>query len=82
MPRSDLTVATARTVGTGLALVLPVAALVVLRQFPPLTLTPGGQVGWLVPVALGLLAVSAAISVIPLLAMLVVAGRWSAGAVG
>lgn len=82
MPRTDLTVATARTVGTGLALVLPVAALVVLRQFPPLTLTPGGPGGWLVPVALGLVAACAAVSVIPLLGMLVVAGRWSAGAAG
>lgn len=80
MPRSDLTVATARTVGTGLALVLPVAAVVVLRQFPPLSVTPGGPVGWLVPVALGVVALCAAVSVIPLLRMLVVAGRWSAGA--
>jgi diguanylate cyclase (GGDEF)-like protein len=80
MPRSDLTVATARTVGTGLALVLPVAALVVLRQFSPLTLTPGGPDGWLVAGALGVVALSAAVSVIPLLGMLVVAGRWSAGA--
>jgi diguanylate cyclase (GGDEF)-like protein len=80
MPRSDLTVATARTVGTGLALVLPVAALVVLRQFPPLTLTPGGPNGWLMAGALGVVALSAAVSVIPLLGMLVVAGRWSAGA--
>lgn len=80
MPRSDLTVATARTVGTGLALVLPAAALVVLRQFPPLTVTPGGPEGWLVTGALGVVAASAAISVIPLLGMLVTAGRWSAGA--
>ena len=82
MPRSDLTVATARTVGTGLALVLPIAALVVLRQFSPLTLAPGDGDTWLTSVALGLVALCAAISVIPLLGVLVIAGRWSAGAAG
>jgi diguanylate cyclase (GGDEF)-like protein len=82
MPRTDLTVATARTVGTGLALVLPVAALVVLRQFPPLTLAPDGADGWLVALALGLVALCSAVAVVPLLGMLVIAGRWSAGAAG
>ena len=82
MPRSDLTVATARAVGTGMALVLPVFALVVLRQFPPLTLDPGSGTGWLAPLALGAVALCSAVSVIPLLSALVMAGRLSAGAAG
>jgi diguanylate cyclase (GGDEF)-like protein len=82
MPRSDLTAAIARSVGTGLALVLPVAALVVLRLFQPLTMDPGGGTGWLAPIALGTVALCSAISVIPLLSALVMAGRLSAGAAG
>src|SRR3970040_2246431 len=82
MPRSDLTAAIARSVGTGLALVLPVAALVVLRLFQPLTMDPGGGTGWLAPLALGAVALCSAVSVIPLLSALVMAGRLSAGAAG
>lgn len=82
MPRSDLTAAIARSVGTGLALVLPVAALMVLRLFPPLTLDPGGGTGWLAPLALGTVALCSAVSVIPLLSAVVMAGRLSAGAAG
>ncbi|MGH2462709.1 MAG: hypothetical protein ACRDFZ_03675, partial [Candidatus Limnocylindria bacterium] len=82
MPRSDLTVAIGRSVGTGLALVLPVAALLVLRQFPPLTLDPAGTTGWLAPLALGAVALVAAAAVIPLLGALVISGRLSAGAAG
>ena len=82
MPRSDLTAAIARSAGTGLALVLPVAALVVLRPFPPLTLDPAGGTGWLAPLALGAVALCSAVSVIPLLGALVRTGRLSAGAAG
>ncbi len=82
MPRSDLTPAIARAVGTGLALVLPVAALVALRQFPPLSLNYGEQTAWMAPVALGAVALVSAISVIPLLGTLVMTGRLSAGAAG
>jgi len=82
MPRSDLAAAIARSVGTGLALVLPVAALMVLRLFPPLTMNPGGGTGWLAPLALGTVALCSAVSVIPLLSALVMAGRLSAGAAG
>ena len=82
MPRSDLTPAIARAVGTGLALVLPVAALVALRQFPPLSLNYGEQTAWMAPVALGAVALVSAISVIPLLGTLVITGRLSAGAAG
>jgi len=82
MPRSDLTAAIARSVGTGLALVLPVAALVVLRLFPPLTLDPGGGSGWLATLGLGAVALCSAVSVIPLLNALLRTGRLSAGAAG
>ena len=82
MPRSDLTAAIARSVGTGLVLVLPVAALLVLRQFPPLTLDPAGTTGWLAPLALGVVALVSAAAVIPLLGALVISGRLSAGAAG
>jgi diguanylate cyclase (GGDEF)-like protein len=83
MFRSDLTAATAaRAVGTGLALVLPAAAVAALRLFPPLELDPAGPTGWLAPAALGLVALCAAISVVPLLGMLVTTGRLAAGAAG
>ncbi|MEX0630614.1 MAG: GGDEF domain-containing protein [Chloroflexota bacterium] len=77
-----MTAAIARSVGTGLALVLPVAALVVLRLFPPLTLDPGGGSGWFATLGLGAVAVCSAASVIPLLSALVIAGRLSAGLAG
>jgi diguanylate cyclase (GGDEF)-like protein len=77
-----LTAAIARSVGTGLALVFPVAALVVLRLFPPLTLDPGGGSGWLATLGLGAVALCSAVSVIPLLNALVRTGRLSAGAAG
>jgi len=82
MPRSDLTPAIARAVGTGLALVLPVAAVLVLRQFPPLALNYAAETAWLAPIALGAVALVSAVSVIPLLGMLVMTGRLSAGAAG
>jgi diguanylate cyclase (GGDEF)-like protein len=82
MPQSDLTVATARAVGTGVALVLPVAALAVLRQFPPLTLDPGETTAWLGPIALALVSLCAAVSVVPLMGWLVTSGRLAAGAAG
>ncbi|MEK6191472.1 MAG: GGDEF domain-containing protein [Chloroflexota bacterium] len=77
-----MTAAIARSVGTGLALVLPVAALVVLRLFPPLTLDPGGGSGWLATLGLGAVALCSAVSVIPLLNALLRTGRLSAGAAG
>jgi diguanylate cyclase (GGDEF)-like protein len=82
MLRSDLTAATARAVGTGLALALPAAAMAALRLFPPMELDPNGSSGWLAPLTLGLVALVAAISVVPLLGTLVTAGRLATGAAG
>jgi diguanylate cyclase (GGDEF)-like protein len=80
--RSDATAAIARAVGTGLALVLPAAAVAALRLFPPLTLDPDGGTGWLGPAALGLIALLSAVSVVPLMGGLVISGRLAAGAAG
>jgi diguanylate cyclase (GGDEF)-like protein len=77
-----MTAALSRAVGTGLALALPAAAVAALRLFPPLELDPDGASGWLAPAALGLVALCAAISVVPLLGMLVTTGRLAAGAAG
>ena len=75
-----MTAAIARAVGTGLALALPAAAIVVLGTFSPLTLDPGGNSGLWVPITLGVLAVVAALAVVPLLWSLVVRGSVTAGA--
>jgi diguanylate cyclase (GGDEF)-like protein len=72
----------ARAVGTGLALALPATAVAALRLFPPLELDPNGSSGWLAPAALGLVAVVAAVSTVPLLGLLVTSGRVAAGAAG
>ncbi|HET9496917.1 MAG TPA: hypothetical protein VFP83_01130, partial [Candidatus Limnocylindria bacterium] len=77
-----MTAAIARAVGTGLALALPAAAIAALRLFPPLEMDPAGSSGWLAPLALGVIALISAISVIPLLGALVSTGRLSAGAAG
>ncbi|HEV7200035.1 MAG TPA: GGDEF domain-containing protein [Candidatus Limnocylindria bacterium] len=82
MLRSELTAAIARAVGTGLALALPAAAVAALRLFPPLTLDPAGETGWLGPAALGLVALCSAISVVPLMGGLVTSGRLATGSAG
>lgn len=82
MLRSDLTAATARAVGTGLALVLPAAVVAALRLFPPLAMDPNGTTGWLAPAALGLIALCSAVSVVPLMGGLVTSGRLAAGTAG
>jgi len=82
MLRSEVTAAIARAVGIGLALVLPVAVVAMLRAFPPLALEPGEPSGWVAPATLGLIALFSAVAVVPLLGMLVATGRVAAGAAG
>jgi diguanylate cyclase (GGDEF)-like protein len=77
-----MTAAIARAVSTGLALALPAAAVAALRLFPPLELDPSASSGWLGPAVLGVIAVLAAVSVVPLLGTLVTSGRLAAGADG
>jgi diguanylate cyclase (GGDEF)-like protein len=82
MLRSDMSAAIARAVGTGLALVLPVAVVAMLRLFPPLMLEPTEPSGWLAPATLGVIALSAGVCVVLLLGALVNTGRLAAGAAG
>ena len=84
MPRDheDLIAGMARVTSAGLMLALPIAALVILRQFPPLTLEPTAASGWLVPGGTALLAAVAALSAVPALWWVIRSGRWAGATSG
>jgi diguanylate cyclase (GGDEF)-like protein len=84
MPRDpeDLISGVARIAGAGLMLALPLAALGILRQFPPLTLDPTASSGWIVPVGTAVLAAVAALSAIPALWWVIRSGRWAGASSG
>lgn len=68
--------------GAGLMLALPLAALGILRQFPPLTLDPTASSGWIVPVGTAVLATVAAVCAIPALWWVIRSGRWAGATAG